>query len=88
METSCTYTCETMFLSTDERRLINRILRFRESRPNDVEIIKMPEENDGCLYCKLPAKWLKITPPAERVLTDDQRAKAAERLKKAREKKG
>ena len=88
METSCTYTCETMFLSTDERRLINRILRFRESRPNDVEIIKMPEENDGCLYCKLPAKWMKITPPTERVLTDDQRAKAAERLKKARKKKG
>ena len=88
METSCTYTCETMFLSTDERRLINRILRFRESRPNDVEIIKMPEENDGCLYCKLPAKWLKITPPSVRVLTDDQRAKSAERLKKAREKKG
>ena len=88
METSCTYTCETMFLSTDERRLINRILRFRESRPNDVEIIKTPEENDGCLYCKLPAKWLKITPPVERVLTDDQREKAAERLKKAREKKG
>lgn len=84
METSITYTSKTMFLSTDERWLINRILRFKESRTADVEIIKRPEENDGCLYCKLPANWLKITPPTSRVLTDQQKAEAAERLRISR----
>lgn len=87
METSITYTSKTMFLSTDERWLINRILRFKESRPDDVEVIKLPEENDGCLYCKLPANWMKITPPASRVLTDQQKAEAAERLRISRQNK-
>lgn len=84
METSCTYTDENMYMSTDERKMINRILRFKAQKPDDVKIIKMPEENDGCLYCILPAKWLKITPPAKRELTDEQRAEMAERLRNAR----
>lgn len=82
METSCNYTSEVMFVSTDERWLINRIMRFAENHPGKVEIIRQPQDNDGCLYCKLPANWLKITPPAKRELTDEQRAAAAERLRK------
>lgn len=84
METCCNYTGDTMFISTDERWLINRLMRFHENRPGDVEIIRRPENNDGCLYCKVPANWLKITPPAKRELTDEQRAAMAERLKNYR----
>ena len=81
METCCNYTSDTMFVSTDERWLINRIMRFAEKNPDMVEIIKHPQDNDGCLYCKIPSNWLKITPPAKRELTDEQREEAANRLK-------
>ena len=84
METCCNYTGDVMFISTDERWLINRLMRFKEARPDEVEIIRNHENNDGCLYCKVPADWLKITPPAKRELTDDQRAAMAERLRNCR----
>ena len=88
METCCEYTDkERMYLSTDERRLITRILRFQEKYPNDVTIIKRPEENDGCLYCIVPPSWLKITPPVRRELTEEQRKASSERMAYMREKK-
>jgi len=84
MDTSCSYTGDAMYVSTDERWLINRLMRFHDSRPGEVEIIRHAEENDGCLYCKVPAKWLKISPPVKRDLTEEQRAAMAERLKNCR----
>lgn len=81
IETSCSYTDETMWVSTDEKWLINRIRRLAEKNPGQVTVIKEPEENDGCLYCKLPAKWLQIRPPQKRELTDEQRAAMAARLR-------
>lgn len=80
METCCNYIGDVMFISTDERWLINRLMRFKEARPDEVEIIRNPENNDGCLYCKVPADWLKITPPARRELTEEQKAAAVARL--------
>lgn len=50
METACNYTDKTMYVSTDERWLINRLLEFKELYPEEVHIIKFPEDNDGCLY--------------------------------------
>lgn len=85
METTCEYLDETMYITTDERWLINRLLRFKEKYPDDVTIIAYPENNDGCLYCKVPSTWLKITPPAKREFTEEQKAAAAERMAKARE---
>lgn len=88
METCCEYTDkERMYLSTDERRLITRILKFQEKYPSDVTIIKRPEENDGCLYCIVPPSWLKITPPVKRELTEEQRRASSERMAYMREKK-
>lgn len=81
METCCNYTDnKKMYVSTDERRLINRILRFAEQKPDDVTIIKRPEENDGCLYCVVPTSWLKITPPRKHEVTEEQKVAAAERM--------
>lgn len=81
METCCNYTSDTMYVSTDERWLINRILRFADKHPNKVTVLCLPEDNDGCLYCKMPSNWLKITPPVKRELTDEQRSELAGRLK-------
>lgn len=81
METCCNYTDKTMFVSTDERWLINRIMKFSKEHSDEVEVIRAPEKNGGCLYCKLPSNWLKITPPAKREMTEEQKLAAAERLR-------
>ena len=81
METSCTYTGSVMFVSTDERKMITRLLRLKDAHPDDVEILALPPNNDGCLYCKVPASWLRITPPKKLDLTDEERAARAERFR-------
>lgn len=91
METCLNYTdtddgC--MYISSDEKKVINRILKLKEQHPADVEITKRPENNDGCLYAVIPAKWLRISPPRVNNLTEEQRRATAERLSAYRKKKG
>lgn len=87
METACNYTDKTMYVSTDERWLINRLLKFKETHSDEIHIIKYPEDNDGCLYLSVSAKWLKITPPRKHELSEEQRIIAAQRLLAARKSK-
>ena len=81
IETTCGYTDETMWLSTDEKWLITRIHKLAEKNPGAVTVIREPEENDGCLYCKLPSNWLQIRAPIKREYSSEERAAAAERMK-------
>lgn len=85
METACNYLDDkVMYVSTDERKWINRLLKMAEEHPDEVTIMNRPEENDGCLCLKCPAEYLKIAPPRHVNLTEEQRVAAAERLKNAR----
>ena len=84
METCINYTSDRAFVSTDEIWLRNRILRLAEQYPGDVRIIKTAEENDGCIYCELPSKWARISPPRKVEYSDEQRAAMAERMRKAK----
>ena len=85
METACNYLDDkVMYVSTDERKMINRILKLAKDRPGEVTITANPKDNDGCLCCKLPAEWLKITPPRRVTMSDEQKAVLAEKLKLAR----
>ena len=81
METCLEYTDKTMWISTDEKWFITRIMRLRYAHPEEVEIVKTPQENHGSLYCKVPAKWLKVSPPKRVNMTDEQRKAAAERMR-------
>ena len=81
METSATYTGGEMFVSSDERKFINRIRQFAREYPDDVTIIAQPENNDGCIYARMPAKWFSIKPPTKRNFTEEQRAALSERAK-------
>lgn len=79
-----------MYVSSDERKIINRIIRLRDEYPQDVVIIKEAKENDGCIYATVPASWLKINPPRKVTTTEEQREAMRKRLanmRKAREKK-
>ena len=88
METVCEYDDRRiMRVSTDERKMITRMLKLAEQYPDEAEILEMPETNDGCLYMKVPADWLLIRHPKKMKLTDEQREAAAARLRKLREEK-
>ena len=85
MEACCEYTDSVMWVSTDERRMITRMMKLIAEHPDETEIIKRPEENDGCLYCKVPSTWLKIAPPVKREMSDEQKAAASQRMQKLNE---
>ena len=84
-ETSVTYTSQTAYFSSDEKRWINRIRKLEESNPDDVTILRQPEDNDGCIYATVPSHWLKIAPPRRVNFTDEQLTAMRERLKNAHE---
>lgn len=85
METALNYLDDKiMYISTDEPKWKNRLLKLAAERPDEITITNRPEDNDGCLCCKCPAQWLKIAPPARRDLSDEERAAIGERLKSAR----
>lgn len=78
-ETSITYTSETAFFSSDEMKWINKIHKLQKEHPDKVFILKEPQDNDGCIYCKLPSSWLNLRPKA--VMSEERRREAAERLR-------
>jgi hypothetical protein len=85
METACGYLDDkVMWVSTDERRMITHLLKLAEKHPDEVKVVARPEENDGCLYLKCPASYLKINPPARKNLSDEQRVALRERMKSMR----
>lgn len=73
METCFNYTDkDTGYFSSDERRWINKVRKLKEKFPDQVRIIREPEDNDGCIYCSLPSAWLKVMP--KRVLSEERMA--------------
>ena len=85
METCINYCSdECAYVSSDERRWVNRIRKLNDEHPEEVRIIREPENNDGCIYATVPIKWVRIAPPPKRELTDEQRDELRERLALAR----
>lgn len=86
METTIDYTDKTKaWVSTDECALRNKLLKYAEEYPNKTEIIRYPQNNDGCLYMSVPVSWIKIKPP--KMISDERKAALSEALRAAREKK-
>lgn len=82
METSASYTDKTaLWFSSDERRWINRIRMLNKKYPDQVIIVKEPEENDGCIYAKLPVDWMKINPKRASNVSEEQRFMLIQRLR-------
>lgn len=81
METSLNSVDKRIYISSDDRRIINTIQKLKRSHPEDVHIIALPKENDGCIYAHFPINFLKISPPIKRNLTDEQRKAMSDRAK-------
>ena len=69
------------YFSSDEMRWINRIHKLKKTNPDEVEIIKEPEDNDGCIYCRVPPTWLAIQPPRKINMSEEQREASRARMK-------
>jgi len=75
MDTCINY-CEPgwAFMSSDERRWINRLNKLAETHPDECIILEKPETNNGFIYAKFPIKWARVSPPRQVVMTDEKRA--------------
>ena len=84
METCINY-CEPgwAYVSSDERRWINRIRNLAEEKPGECVVMNLPDENGGFIYAKVPQSWVRIRPSVKRELTEEQREALAERVKVA-----
>lgn len=74
---------DTANVYTWHKSLINKLSNLLDER-DDIQCKYSDEE---CATFIVPKSWIKVSPPKTRTLTDEQRAEAAERLRKAREAK-
>lgn len=73
-----------------QTKYMNQLKKLADAHPDEVKIIKEAKENDGMMVVHLPKKYCKVSfseVRAKRELTEEQRAAAADRLKKMWEKK-
>lgn len=73
------------YCSTDPM-WIRKILKLAEKHPEDVRIAEYRKGESICV--NLPKSWFKVSPPRRkttRVMTDEQKAVAAERMRKIAE---
>lgn len=82
METCFNYCGDQAFFSSDERKWINKIHKLKEQHPDEITIIREPEDNDGCIYCKLPPYTLKIQ--FKREYSEEQKKILSDRMKAMR----
>lgn len=68
---------------TCNENMQEKIRKLAEKYP---EQVKITASDNYSVTAEIPKKWVKIVPP--RNLTDEQRAAAAERMKKVRYKRG
>lgn len=87
IETAINWTDETAHMSSNDRKVIKRMLQLYETHPDEIRILQSPEVNGGYLLADIPARCVKLAFPRKRTLTDNQRIACAERLKVARSRK-
>lgn len=87
METCLNYTnAKEMYFSSDERKWITKIRKLKEKNPDEVEILAEPEENNGCIYVRLPVNYLRLQPKLRREISDEERSILVDRMRKVRSK--
>lgn len=69
---------------SSESKWINKIMKLKEQRPDDVVITMYPENNNGYIVAHVPKNWFKFSPPRQVNYTDEQRQQIAARLQSSR----
>jgi hypothetical protein len=73
---------KTFTVSTDERTWKNRLVKLAEQHPDDVECVAV--NRDGSMMFHVPESWIKIRPPRKVNMSDERKAKLAERMRNIR----
>lgn len=60
-------------------RYISRIRKLAQERPEACQIVA--ENTDGTIVAHFPVEWVRISPPRELDLTDEQRMERSERAR-------
>ena len=73
------------FASTDDPGIKAAWLKRMKEWPDEVQIIRRPEDNDGCLYIRLPLAMVKsatkkLIPARRKPMSEAQMAEASARL--------
>lgn len=85
-ETALNYLVEDkhMTFCTCEKKWINRINKFKQEHPEEVEITDYPESNHGYMVVHLPKNWFTIRVPRQVELTEEERIKRYETMMRGR----
>lgn len=77
---------DTLTWYSSEQRWVNKIRKLAAEYPNDVKIVA--DNDDGSVIAHLPRSWFRAPAPKKtRVMTEEQRQAAVERLEKIRNNK-
>lgn len=70
-----------------QKKMINQLIKLAEDHPEEVRVVAV--NNDGTTVVHLPKKYVHVSfyESSRKKLSEDQKAAAAERLRKARKKK-
>lgn len=71
-------------LTTSMRAFCNKAEKLAEAHPQETMLVK---NQDGSIYLVFPAEWIKFPSPKKKV-SEENKIKAAERMKAARAKRG
>lgn len=71
-------------ITSNEQKWVNKIKKLKEQRPDEVEIICLPEDNEGYLLAHVPKTWMKLSPPRTVNYTEEQKEALRERMANAR----
>lgn len=74
---------KTLSVTFSQKKFVNKIRRLAEKCPEEVHILA--ENEDGSIFAHIPYSYLKISKP--RQISEEQRQKASERLRKYRSEK-
>jgi len=72
----------TIAVTLTSQRHITKIRKLAERKPEEVKIVT---NKDGSIYATLPLSYLKFNPPKD--LTEEQKEKLREQVKKMNEKR-
>jgi len=70
---------QTALVTFSQGRYISQVKTLAERFPEDVQILKLPEDNHGYLLACLPVRYIKLRPPVQ--MSQEQRDVLAERAR-------
>lgn len=60
------------------RKWVNKIKTYSKSHPTEIDYV---ENEDGSICGHIPIKWLKISPPRQVILSEEQKKERAARMR-------